>query len=98
MAGHRIQFTCPHCGKKAVYAPWELLPEEQFKSISIEQLDLPTRTLHALWHAGIKTVRDLYWRTPDDLLRVTDFGPRSLDEVRKVLQKMNLSLNEPPPQ
>jgi len=89
------EFTCPHCGKEAVYAPPELSPEEQLKSMSIEELELSVRSYRCIKNLGIKTVGELIQRSPAELLRLANFGSKSLDEIRQVLESMNLSLAEP---
>ena len=49
--------------------------------ISIEDLDLPERPSNCLLKVKINTLSDLLERTPEDLLAITNFGEKSLDEV-----------------
>jgi DNA-directed RNA polymerase alpha subunit len=51
-----------------------------------------TRITHALYRDGIFSVRDLTECSPQDLLRIRQFGPAMLDEVRRVLARHGLSL------
>jgi DNA-directed RNA polymerase alpha subunit len=57
----------------------------------ITVLDLSTRTLNALRHADITTVRQLTEHTERQLLQIRDFGKRALDEVRAALEARGLS-------
>ena len=59
-----------------------------------EQLDLSTaeiglavRTTNCLEEKGIFTVRDLLKSTPKDLLSISNFGEKTLEEVYKSLEK-----------
>ena len=85
-------------GKRLCIAPPELSPEEQIKAMSIEELGLSVRSYKGLKHLGVETVGELIRVRPAELVRLKNFGKISLDEIRKVLQTMNLSLNEPPAQ
>lgn len=60
--------------------------------MSIEELDLSVRPLNCLKRAGIYTVEDLVKRTEEEMLKVRNLGKKSLDEVIKKLESMNLSL------
>jgi DNA-directed RNA polymerase subunit alpha len=59
---------------------------------SIEDLDLSVRSRHCLDSENICTVGDLVQRTEAELLRVRNFGKTSLNEIKKKLASMNLSL------
>ena len=60
----------------------------------IEELDLPERPRNCLKRAQINTVGELIERTPEDLLAITNFGQKSLDEVLERLDERGLSLRE----
>jgi DNA-directed RNA polymerase subunit alpha len=60
--------------------------------LPIEALDLSERPRNCLRRAQIKTVRELIERTPDDLLNITNFGQKSLEEVIAKLDELGLSL------
>ncbi|MGD1011698.1 MAG: DNA-directed RNA polymerase subunit alpha [Acidimicrobiales bacterium] len=62
--------------------------------LPIEDLDLPERPRNCLKRAQINTVGELIERTPDDLLAITNFGQKSLDEVLERLDERGLSLRE----
>jgi DNA-directed RNA polymerase subunit alpha len=60
-----------------------------------EQLDLSTaeigltvRTTNCLEEKGIFTVRDLLKSTPKDLLSISNFGEKTLEEVYSALEKI----------
>lgn len=64
--------------------------------LPIEALDLSERPRNCLRRAQIKTVGDLVDRTSDDLLNITNFGQKSLDEVIAKLDELGLSLADSP--
>jgi DNA-directed RNA polymerase subunit alpha len=62
------------------------------KELPIEALDLSERPRNCLRRAQIKTVGELIERTSDDLLNITNFGQKSLEEVTAKLDELGLSL------
>jgi DNA-directed RNA polymerase subunit alpha len=60
--------------------------------LPIEALDLSERPRNCLRRAQIKTVGELVERTADDLLNITNFGQKSLEEVTVKLDELGLSL------
>ena len=60
--------------------------------LPIEDLDLTERPRNCLKRAQINTVRELLERTPEDLMAITNFGDKSLDEVREKLDERGLTL------
>lgn len=60
--------------------------------LPIEALDLSERPRNCLRRAQIKTVGELVLRTADDLLNITNFGQKSLEEVTAKLDELGLSL------
>jgi DNA-directed RNA polymerase subunit alpha len=60
--------------------------------LPIEDLDLSERPRNCLKRAQINTVGELLERTVDDLLAITNFGQKSLDEVAQKLDERGLSL------
>ena len=58
----------------------------------IEELDLSERPRNCLKRAQINTVGELVQKTEDDLLAITNFGQKSLDEVLQKLDERGLSL------
>lgn len=64
------------------------LNENMFKSI--DDLELSVRATNCLRSANIATVGELVQKTEADMLRTKNFGRKSLDEIRSVLQNMGL--------
>jgi DNA-directed RNA polymerase subunit alpha len=62
--------------------------------LPIEALDLSERPRNCLRRAQIKTVGELVQRTSDDLLNITNFGQKSLEEVTAKLDELGLSLTD----
>ena len=61
--------------------------------LPIEALDLSERPRNCLRRAQIKTVGELVQQTEDDLLNITNFGQKSLEEVTAKLDELGLSLS-----
>ena len=61
--------------------------------LPIEALDLSERPRNCLRRAQIKTVGELVVKSPDDLLNITNFGQKSLEEVSAKLDELGLSLH-----
>jgi DNA-directed RNA polymerase subunit alpha len=60
--------------------------------LSIEDLDLSERPRNCLKRAQVNTVGELLTKSEDDLLAITNFGQKSLDEVIEKLDARGLSL------
>lgn len=60
--------------------------------LPIEELDLSERPRNCLKRARIDTIGQLVQKTEDDLLAITNFGQKSLDEVTQKLDERGLSL------
>jgi DNA-directed RNA polymerase subunit alpha len=60
--------------------------------LPIEDLDLSERPRNCLKRAQINTVGELVQKTEDDLLAITNFGQKSLDEVLQKLDERGLAL------
>ncbi len=81
-------------------APVEAIPEVSSEPSSdalktrIETLDFSARTAQALEEASIRTVGGLVRKSKDDILALDGIGPKGLEEITELLQKMNLSLTE----
>ncbi|HLM28951.1 MAG TPA: DNA-directed RNA polymerase subunit alpha [Acidimicrobiales bacterium] len=60
--------------------------------LPIEDLDLSERPRNCLKRAQVNTVGELVQKTEDDLLAITNFGQKSLDEVILKLDERGLSL------
>ncbi|HSM02678.1 MAG TPA: DNA-directed RNA polymerase subunit alpha [Acidimicrobiia bacterium] len=60
--------------------------------LPIEALDLSERPRNCLRRAQIQTVGELVLKTEEDLLNITNFGQKSLEEVAAKLDELGLSL------
>ncbi|MGI9643828.1 MAG: DNA-directed RNA polymerase subunit alpha [Ilumatobacteraceae bacterium] len=60
--------------------------------LPIEDLDLSERPNNCLKRAQINTVGELLTKNEDDLLNITNFGQKSLDEVKAKLDERGLTL------
>ena len=58
----------------------------------MEDLDLSERPRNCLKRAQINTIGELLTKTEDDLLNITNFGQKSLDEVKAKLDERGLTL------
>ncbi|HUB81980.1 MAG TPA: DNA-directed RNA polymerase subunit alpha C-terminal domain-containing protein [Bryobacteraceae bacterium] len=61
--------------------------------MDIEELDLGGRAYGVLKGARIDTVEDLCLLTAQQLMKLGNFGKKSLDEVQRALEEHSLSLN-----
>lgn len=58
---------------------------DELSRTSIDELELSTRSHRALWNDSIETIRQLVDKPEAELLRVPNFGKKSLREVREAL-------------
>jgi hypothetical protein len=64
--------------------------------MDIEELEVSNRAYTVLKGAAIDTVEDLCLLTGEQLMRLGNFGKKSLDEVRLALEQHSLSLHPGP--
>jgi len=69
-----------------------VIPDTAGVTPGYEQLDLSERPRNCLKRAQVNTVGELLQKSEDDLLAITNFGQKSLDEVIVKLDEMGLSL------
>jgi len=62
--------------------------------MTVEELDLSVRSYNCLKRAGINSVEELIQRTEEDMMKVRNLGKKSLEEVRRKLAELGLSLRE----
>ena len=71
--------------------------EDDFSKVldmTIEDLDLSVRSFNCLKRANINTVADLAEKTEDDMMKVRNLGRKSLEEVKKKLEELGLTLKQ----
>src|SRR6185503_3671678 len=59
---------------------------------SVEELELSVRSYNCLKNANIRTIRELVQKTETEMLKTKNFGRKSLNEIKEILQSMGLSL------
>ncbi len=57
---------------------------------SVEDLELSVRSYNCLKNANIKTIADLVQKTEQEMLRTKNFGRKSLNEIKEILNGMGL--------
>ncbi|MFH2105519.1 MAG: DNA-directed RNA polymerase subunit alpha [Parcubacteria group bacterium] len=87
--------------KKGEEAEKQELEEKQAKEkedegigTPIQELNFSTRTFNALSKAKIRTIDDLAQKTEKDLLSLDGLGQTALDEIKRALKKIDLTLPE----
>lgn len=83
-------------GENASYAD-ERADKEQgddtdFTKVKIEDLRLPSRTIHALHEHGVKTVGGLMRRDAEALSKIPGIGEKAILEIKRALGSMGLTL------
>ena len=59
---------------------------------SVEELELSVRSYNCLKNANIRTIRELVQKTEPEMLRTKNFGRKSLNEIKEILESMGLGL------
>jgi DNA-directed RNA polymerase subunit alpha len=59
---------------------------------SVDELELSVRSYNCLKNADIRTIRELVQKSEPDMLRTKNFGRKSLNEIKEILQSMGLHL------
>ena len=59
---------------------------------SVEELELSVRSYNCLKNANIQSIRELVQKTEPEMLRTKNFGRKSLNEIKEILQSMGLGL------
>jgi DNA-directed RNA polymerase subunit alpha len=59
---------------------------------SVDELELSVRANNCLKNASIKTIADLVQKTEHEMLKTKNFGRKSLNEIKEILQTMGLRL------
>jgi DNA-directed RNA polymerase subunit alpha len=63
--------------------------------VPVETLNLSVRSFNCLKRAGISKVSELLDMTEDEIFKMRNFGKKSLDEIKQVLDERGLSLRQP---
>jgi DNA-directed RNA polymerase subunit alpha len=70
------------------------VPQSEW-DIPVETLNLSVRSFNCLKRAGISKVSELLDLTEDEIIKMRNFGKKSLDEIKQVLGERGLSLRQP---
>jgi DNA-directed RNA polymerase subunit alpha len=62
--------------------------------VPVETLNLSVRSFNCLKRAGISKVSELLDLTEDEIMKMRNFGKKSLDEIKQVLSERGLSLRQ----
>lgn len=78
-------------------APTKRVNEEKIKIArnlmkSVEELELSVRSYNCLKNANIKSIMELVSKTDSEMLKTRNFGRKSLNEIKEILEEMGLSL------
>jgi DNA-directed RNA polymerase subunit alpha len=61
-------------------------------SKSVEELELSVRSYNCLKNANIQSIAELVQKNDGEMLRTRNFGRKSLNEIKEILEEMGLSL------
>jgi len=70
-------------------------PELEFNAAllkKVDELELSVRSANCLQNAGIEYIWQLVERSEAEMLKTKNFGRKSLNEIKEILQDMGLSL------
>jgi DNA-directed RNA polymerase subunit alpha len=59
---------------------------------SVEELELSVRSYNCLKNANIRTIHELVQKSEAEMLKTKNFGRKSLNEIKDILQSMGLGL------
>lgn len=59
---------------------------------SVDELELSVRSYNCLKNANIKSIYELVRKTDSEMLKTRNFGRKSLNEIKEILEDMGLSL------
>lgn len=80
--------------EEAIFPEEEEDDSSKVLDMTIEDLDLSVRSFNCLKRANINTVADLAEKTEDDMMKVRNLGRKSLEEVKKKLEELGLTLKQ----
>lgn len=72
----------------------DVVEENRYENIMIDELDLSVRSYNCLKRAGIATVLELTEKTEEDMMKVKNLGKKSLKEIKDKLAAIGLSFKD----
>ncbi|MER5425365.1 DNA-directed RNA polymerase subunit alpha C-terminal domain-containing protein [Streptosporangium roseum] len=76
--------------------PSDSQPNDNYARLPLEELGLTVRAYAPLKRAGINTYGELVAHSEQDLLAIERNGPMYVEEVKRRLAAIGLSLQQPP--
>jgi DNA-directed RNA polymerase subunit alpha len=70
----------------------ELAKLRELLTKGVDELELSVRSANCLKNASIQTIRELVQKTEQEILQTKNFGRKSLNEIKEVLEGMGLRL------
>ena len=67
-------------------------PRQEYMGRSVDELELSVRAYNCLKNANIRTINELVQRSEQEMLKTKNFGRKSLNEIKEILESMNLQL------
>jgi DNA-directed RNA polymerase subunit alpha len=76
----------------------ETIGEDALRNLdrSVNELELSVRAANCLKNVELKTIRDLVLKSENEMLKTKNFGRKSLNEIKEVLEQMGLRLGMKP--
>lgn len=78
--------------KKMIKEEKEAKKEVDSTKTKLEDFKFSNRTLNALAKNNLKTVKDVIKKSEDELLSLEGMGEKSVEEIKKIIKKIGLSL------
>ena len=92
LVDHFNQIISPKTVKPSPSADSESNAQSVHLSLTVEELDLPTRIANSLRKAGYQTVADFQNASVDNLAQVKNIGDKSLKKIVSVLKKQGVEV------
>jgi hypothetical protein len=74
----------------------KILGDRDPLDVEVTELEFSVRTLNCFCNEGIRTIRDIITKSEADLLRIPNFGRKTLHEVKELLGLFGLELRKTP--
>jgi len=78
--------------------PWikTMLGDRNPLDVGVDELEFSVRPINCFFNENIHTLRDLVAKSESELLRIPNFGRKSLHEVKELLDLFGLELRKTP--
>ncbi len=80
-------YVIGHLGEKTVDESHAMDIQSEVMNTPVESLDLSNRTLNSLKRSGLNRIGDVLQKQRNELMKIRNFGKKSLDELYEVLQE-----------